>query len=59
MSSFVFFPYTVNLNYQADLLTTAEEIGVVVLGPILVIVIQVGIYICVEMNSELEIKFCR
>lgn len=38
----MFFPYTVNLNYQADLLTTAEEIGVVVLGPVLNIVIQVG-----------------
>lgn len=41
VSSFVFFAYTVNLNYQSDLLSTGEEIGVVVLGPISNIIIQV------------------
>lgn len=41
----MFFPYTVNLNYQADLLTTGEEIGVVVLGPTSNIIIQVGNYL--------------
>ena len=46
VSSFVFFPYTVNLNYQSDLLTTSEEIGVVLLGPVSNIVVQV----CVDYS---------
>jgi len=33
VSSFNFQPYTVDLNYQADLLSTAEEIAVIVMGP--------------------------
>ncbi|XP_078490654.1 uncharacterized protein LOC100184102 [Ciona intestinalis] len=41
VNTFIFFPYTVNLNYQADLLTTAEEVGEVVLGPISNIIVQV------------------
>ncbi|XP_076802649.1 uncharacterized protein LOC143446753 isoform X2 [Clavelina lepadiformis] len=41
VSSFVFFPYTVNLNYQSDLLSTGEQVGVVVLGPISNIIIQI------------------
>lgn len=30
---FDFLPYTVNLNYQASLLRTHQEIGIVLLGP--------------------------
>lgn len=33
VNAFVFYPYTVDLNYQSDLLVTGEVIGIVVLGP--------------------------
>ena len=32
-SRFDFLPYTVNLNYQNTLLTTREEVSIVLLGP--------------------------
>ena len=34
VSNFDFYPYTVDLVYQADLLSTGETIGMVLLGPL-------------------------
>ena len=65
---FNFLPYTVELNYQATLLTTREEIGLVLLGPcgnillfiILVLasfIIQKAVGMFPEVGSKLVISY--
>ncbi|XP_077967584.1 uncharacterized protein LOC144421905 [Styela clava] len=51
VNSFVFFPYTVDLNYQSDLLKTGEIIGIVVLGPLANIIVLL-LFVLVSWLSQ-------
>lgn len=54
VNAFVFYPYTVDLNYQSDLLVTGEVIGIVVLGPTANIIVLI-IFVLISWLSQMTI----